>query len=327
MLSHLFDNVLKMGAMVIVLCGGFTACRDNASPDSASIRRRSVPASDIRKGPELKASLAWIGESHNKALDDLRAEMRKPGMLTNNVCEYLAGFAAAVDRLPEGKGAGRSKDRLSVAKSVQKEAKLCRGNAINTVSKQSDDTYGGISAIMAQIESEIDAASDRYDLARRLTPLWSSVGNLNESESLIVAAALITAQSSFEYWEVEVDRAYREFEAEYADCARTSSSDGYDYDQARQFCLDGGLLPTRGTRYAPSPTRIAGFVPVRDCRLSSQFKSLAKADVAGAFTGAIKGAMGGGLAGAGTGALTGAIVGSAGSWFNSAWELYKCTLK
>jgi hypothetical protein len=271
--------------------------------------------------------MSWVGQAHNKALDDLRAEMRKPGVMTNNVCEYVAGFASHVDRAPAGKAKGSQKDRASIAKAVQKEAKLCRPEPVSTVLKQEDGAYSSISALLYQVETEVESASDRYDLAQRLAPLWSTAAGLSESESAIVGATLATAQASFEYWEVEVDRAYREFEAEYAECARTSSSDGYDYDQARLVCLDGGLLPTFAPQYAPSPARIAGLMPRRGCALSSHFKTLAKADAVGAFTGAIKGAITTGVPGIAGGALVGGIVGSAGSWLNSAWELYVCATK
>ena len=327
MLRSLFDSVVRMGMTIVVLCGGFTACRDHSSPESTSIRNRGHTAAISRQMPRLKGESEWIGQAHNKALNDLRAEMRRPGMMSNNICEYLTGFTTRPDRFPENHAKGHAKDRLSIARSVLTDGKVCRPDPVRSVVTQDDGAYSGVSSLLAQIQEAIDLASDRYDLAQRLGPIWNAAAGLSESESAIVAATLVTAQSSFEYWEVEIDRAFREFEAEYAECARTASSDGADYDQARQFCLDGGLLPTLGPRYAPNPVRSVGLVPKAGCALSGHFKNLAKADAAGAFTGAIKGAISAGLAGIGSGALVGGIVGSAGSWVNSAWELYKCALK
>lgn len=326
MVKSFLSGFLQVGAVVVILCGGFTGCRDNSSPDPGAIGRRNPPAATIRREAQLRSDMAWVGQAHNKALDDLRAEMRKPGMITNNMCQHLSSFASRADRFPDGRSKVQTRDRLSIAKSLLKDAKICKPEPVNSVSLQGEETYSNISTLLTEIENAIDLASDRYDLVQRLSSFWPAVAELSESESAIVAATLVTAQSSFEYWEVEVDRAYREFEAEYAECVRTSSSDGTDYEQARQFCLDGGVLPTLSPRYAPSPARIAGLSR-RGCALSGHFKNLAKADAVGAFTGAIKGALSTGVAGIGGGALVGGIAGSAGSWINSAFELYACAKK
>ena len=312
--------------LVLGSATALVACRDSSSPDKSSASRRSTSA-EVRKESRLKTEVSWVGETHNKALNDLRAAMRKPGLMTNNICEYVAAFVANAERFPDGKASGKATDRLSIAKAVLKDGKRCKQDPVTAVVRQGDAGTSDIGELSNRIQAEIDLAADRYDLARRLSPFWVTAAGLNESEAAIIGATLATAQSSFEYWEVEIDRANQEFETEYGECARTASSNGYDYDVARQVCLEGDAQPAIGPNYAPSPSRIASLSAKQRCRVGVHFKNLAKADAAGAFGGAVKGAMTAGLPGVVPGAVVGGVAGSATSWFYSAWELYWCAVK
>ena len=310
-------------------------CHESPAPNPAAMSdARSLDSGHATKRERGEAQIAsarseyaWIGEAHNKALDDLRTELRKPGTLTKDFCGFAVGFFSKAERFPAGKSHGAANDRVQAAKAIAKEATLCRSVQTSNVALQSGVSSAALD-LANKIQYDIDLASNRYDLRTRLAARWQAALGLNAMEYEIIASTLSTAQSSFEYWETEVVRANQEFEAEYSRCADEAFADGYDEAGARQVCLEGKIIPTLDDWHTvPRLFRVVAFHPTPGCGLSSHFKTLAKSDAGGAFGGAVKGGLTGGLAGIIPGALVGAAVGSATSWAYSAWELYWCAVK
>lgn len=307
------------------------ACRDA----STSNERTSTSDTDLQRLKEERAptaasgQLAWVGAAHNRALDDFRRDLRQPGVLTKDFCLFILDFMAREERIPRDHAKGAAEMRRNAGMAGFQEGMLCGEPRADgrQVSLQSGVSYEA-STLFYKIQSSIDLATDRYDLASRLRGVTDAAQQLNESERTIIGAVAATAQSSFEYWQVELPYANREFVAEYGACADQAAAAGYDSDYARQICLGGKVLPTRTLPAVPRPqVRLASYGVRPGCSLSANFKSLGKADALGAFGGAVKGAMSGGLAGIIPGALVGAAVGSATSWASSAWDLYWCALK
>lgn len=242
------------------------SCRDSATPDRPTLATAPGRA-DARTRLHQRNKYDWVGVAHNRAIDDFRQELRKPGRIARNLCEYLG--------------------RRDVERRVLTTSNLCgRGNA-------SQVTWSTTEALLADVENAIEAASDSYELAARLHAVLDAAGALSASEQEVIGATVSVAQSSYEYWEAQFPGFAQEVVAEYGTCADQYRYSGYSSDDIRDICVNGGAAQMSQPYSPQSMVRFASFATAA---LPSWFKSVAKADARGAFAGALFG----GLAGAGS---------------------------
>ena len=318
------------------------ACADATRPDDGS-----AAANDARVTPSHQRSAKardelqrrnpndWVGQVHNASLDRFRADMRKPGTMTRNVCSYLMDFVAAEDFSPPGATTRIVAAQRNGARAVAERDPLCRHQyrARAAAFRQGDlseiSLSRSASVIAYGILDAVEVASDRHDLAQRLLPLLDASASLGEPERSAMQAAISTAQSSYEYWEVELPAAQSEFKAEYYDCASSHKLAGYTSDDALAACMGAGAAymsaPFANPYAKQGPLFLTARFP-RSCSLKTQFKRLAGADASGAIIGAVKGIIGGG-AGILAGAAAGAGYGSLAAFLKGTWDLYWCAME
>jgi hypothetical protein len=280
--------------------------------------------------------LDWVGVAHNKMIDDWRKEMRKPGVLTHNLCSHVVDFVTRDERLPVDKRPPLPVRREAIAAAV-KSSTLCQSlgekGAISTLaSRRAARRPQGSAAIVelqAGIENAVLIAANRDDLAARLNAILDASATLDETEQTVVAATASVAQNSFEYWEAEFDPLVDEVGAEYGPCAADRRRSGYSMDGARQSCLTGEYFLSSSGGWSPSallgPTSIRMTTLRCGPGLRDGFKHVAKGDARGAFAGAWAGAFGA-AAGVVGGAILGAASGSIWAAGENAWSTYWCIM-
>ena len=177
----------------------------------------------------------WAGPAHNKIIDDFRREVRKPGVLTSNICEYVMTFTMSNDRLPAGRSFPEGANWRAL-RAVSDSSSLCgnrqRTRAANIsirspfevlselVAPQSSTAYSAMDAI----EAAVNNASDPNDLANRLNSLLDQTTHLTTLEQDAIATAATVAQNSFEYWQDQYLPFEEEIIAEYSPCVEEQLS-------------------------------------------------------------------------------------------------------
>lgn len=322
------------------LCAAVGACSD-----STSVRgnRSAGPGSEVQQVTSPSAQLArqrlvnknpsdWVGTGHNLLLDDFRREMKKPGVLTRNVCGYLVDLVTRGDRLPSSKKADAS---LSVAsaRTAAANSPLCKpkpgagGAALVGIPSTQDITLSSqASALLDQVQVATESASDPGDLAVKLSQVLDNTFAVSDLEREIIQATVSVAQHSFEYWQVALPAFQQETWSEYGGCARQQSEAGATLDDARSACLEGGSVASVSLPLGrlTVPFKLPMPLPP-ECGLAANYKKLAGADVKGAIVGAVQGAKAG-WAGVLPGAMAGAAFSSLGSFLVSTWDLFWCAM-
>jgi hypothetical protein len=334
-------NLRGLAIAVWTLCAGLGACSDSTSVRS---NRNAGPGTDLQQVSSPSAQLArqrlakknpsdWVGTGHNLILDDFRREMKRPGVLTRNVCGYLVDLVTRGDRLPSSRRADAPLGVAS-ARAVAANSALCKpkaavgGTALVRIPGPQDITLSTeASALLDQVQAVTESASDPGDLAVKLSQVLDNTYAVSDVEREIVQATVSVAQHSFEYWQVALPAFQQEMLNEYGACARQQRESGSTLDDARSACLEGGSVDAvslpLGRVSVPFKLPMA-FPP--ECGLSKNFKKLAGSDVSGGIVGAIRGAKMGGWAGVLPGAMAGAAFASASTFVESTWDLFWCAM-
>lgn len=331
------------------------ACRDaltsggpTVSDDAQMTLTPIVSDAAVRARSKLRERNAydWVGVAHNRALDDIRTEMRKPGRRTRNLCDYALDFVTNPDRLPAGKRHLRSATQRESAIAGLAQTGLCRGRKASThgasfspvgapaLFVQEGDISQAAYDLMGTIENAVAAAADNYDLAVRLNQVLDAAASLDSIDQEVIGATVSTAQYSFEYWQSHLLVYQEEFWGQYSGCATQYRDAGYSSDDALSGCVVGGgsgdgtwsANPGNVQPRSPMLFRFASHSTPMGCDLGTHFKALAGADAVGALTGAVKGIFGG-PGGILTGAFAGGSLASFGSFVKSTWDLYWCAMK
>jgi hypothetical protein len=332
-------------AVMIGIGSAVFACSDSPSTpkpwrdDAVMTPPIGISATAVRLRADLHGRNQHdaVGLAHNRLLDDLRKELRKPGHLTNNLCEYALAFLAADGRIPSAARLTTAQRRQLAAKGAG-ASRLCTKSLAWAVSPASHrwpivpQESPELMALSGQIESAIDLSANSYDLAARLTPVVDAAATLPEIDNAIVLATVSVAQSSFEYWETQYTSFESEFNSEYGDCLINRRDSGYSEEAARDSCLGGTSSYQTFWSWPTAPRRSSLLVNGRRAKscgpgLRAGFTNIAKSDAKGAFSGAFSGGMTLGV----HGAIGGAIIGGSGAsiWAagENAWSTFWCLMR
>jgi hypothetical protein len=291
---------LAAGVVLTAAAGAVVSCRDTgtAPPDGAQHARgpTSPPAASAGRGtasthsPSDGASLTaareqlhrnnpmnWVGIAHNRALDDLLKELRKPGVLSRDVCQYLLEFVSSDARVPVDRAglrrAAGATARREVGRKALRATALCsqrfdrRASALparvslaayysprppfGSASLQSGSPSAAAYGLLEQILAAIDAAVDSYDLAWRLHPVLNAASQLDAIERATIEATVSVAQSSYEYWEAQLPTYVQAVSSEYDPCLYNQWSQGYSYDSSLGNCVNGAGAVFQPLSYSP----------------------------------------------------------------------------
>ena len=299
----------KSSCLCLALLGAvLSGCKDNShSSDNArhgNDAEMTAPddaanaASRNRDRLRMHNTYEWVGVAHNRLLDDFRAEMRKPGLLTRNVCEYVMSFSMSDDRVPAGHKYRDNRNWAGV-RAVADSSSLCSSGGRKqrlsnisyrwelsptapTVAPQSTEA----SSLVTEIETAVVNAADARDLATRLQAIHDRSLGLPEVDQALVASTISVAQNSFEYWSQQYGLFEQEIIAEYAPCIDEQLSVGAT-DGIIESCLTGkgsaGAIVDRGSSQAPRQ-RLVRAKPSAMCGISIRegFRKIGSADAGGA---------------------------------------------
>jgi hypothetical protein len=282
----------------------------------------------------------WVGIAHNKMLDDFRKELRAPGTLTNNICEYVASFSMSDTRIPAGVPRGPDGNWRAV-RAVTDSSRLCSGSGkLRLSSLGFEPPYASVAppsqeptreafARLSEIEAAIAVASDARDLANRLYNVLTRAQSLPELDRIAIEATVSVAHNSFVYWSTQYALFEQEVVAEYSPCVEQQLALGAT-DDIVSGCFTGkgggGAVAFRSDGGDAGRQRLIRSRARRLCgpSLREGFRSIGYADAKGAFTGAFAGGLAGGLAGALGGALAGGGGNSIFAAGENAWKTLKC---
>ena len=283
----------------------------------------------------------WVGQSHNAVLDAFRQELTRGGRSKHNVCALATTLITDSARVPSGVRKGKE---TLVAKASS--LALHAGLALTDLCSQDGRSVRGARArpawfrplrmqelspdaaqLVEQIKTSAEVATGLYDFAMRLEPIAGSVTALSPTEQEVVLAVISVAINSYEYWEANYASFVEEFNGAYGGCARQYLQQGYSDHEAREACLNGGMItdglsPRDRIPLGPS-LRLATFQV--ECSLPLRYKRLIGKDIAGAIAGAIVGALFG-PGGAAVGAYKGGIGVSLTEFLEGTWYLFLCAL-
>ena len=293
-----------------VLAGALVAgCRDD-SPGNDGTRygndaEMTAPADGeaaaLRGQDRLKKrnTREWVGAAHNRMLDDFRTEMRKPGMLTRNICEYVMSFSMSDDRLPAGRKHLDNRNWVGV-RAAGDSSTLCsvgsRGPRASNISMRWFTPTAPVTApqsaeslaLQAEIEKALSTASDARDLAMRLSAIYERSLTLPEAEQAAVASTISVAQNSFEYWTQQYGLFEQEVIAEYAPCIEEQLAMGAT-DRVIESCLTGKNAggAVAGRSLGTPKQQLVRIKPLAQCGYSIRegFRRIGLADAKGAATG------------------------------------------
>ena len=334
--------VMALGLVTIL------ACRESATSVGDTRRTGAGPRFAQARGTSAKArdrlharnKEEWVGIAHNKAIDAFRHELRKPGVLTSDVCTFVLEFSVSTDRSDAHKRVSENA-RWHSARSVQDDSRLCsrsRGNSgfkgiaaplptepLAPRARQST----AVEVLVDDIETAVAQSANSYELATELNTILDRADSLTASDQVIVASTVSVAQNSFEYWETQYDFFVREVIDEFGPCAADQSSAGVPAETLRDHCIGGqggGGNVVLGPRNNGRGPRVVGSRIALECPpdLAKGFRNVVKGDIQGAFKGAMTGLFAGSLEGAAAGALTGAAIGSLWAAVENAWEALRC---
>lgn len=332
-------RLAAIGFLALVAAAAACADRDDATPrrdDAIVTAPGGISAATVRASDDVrqKNRFSHVGDAHNRLLDEFRAELRKPGVLTGDICEYVMDFTTK-DNRESSAFAVPTQQRRSLAATGAKASRICASGLVareirpTSLRRIPQEATSAATALAGQIESAVEFAVDRYDLAARISPILDAAAMLSEVDNAVVSATASVAQSSYEYWEANYSGFEQEFIADYGPCATDRINSGYTEEDARASCVGGAETYQSFWSWPTSPSLQGGLVrrlrvPRCGPGLKEGFKHIAKSDAKGAFSGAFSAAIVGGPAGVLGGAVLGAGSGSIWAGIENAWSTFWC---
>lgn len=321
--------------VVLVVTASIMACHEEptaarSEPGEARITLApSAAAARERERLSARNPQDWVGKAHNKALDDFRKELRRPGAMTKEFCARLKDYVVHQDRIPRDRPRADLATRGSAAEAARSKAPICQPRTpvvIATTARQELSMSPTAYSLFSNVQTAVSQSQDRWELASRLNSVLDGAASLEPVENELISAVVSVAQSSWEYWETELASFQAELWNTVAPCALDAQRQGYSVDQARQMCMESGGSTIASPLGAPTLQFRYTSVSRGECRLTDHLKRLAGADAVGAFVGGVKGGVTLGFAGILPGAFAGAAYGSLASFVYSTWELYWCAM-
>jgi hypothetical protein len=338
-------SLSALGAITVVACSDSSSADRITHHDATLTPLGRVSASAVRERKRVheRNKEEFVGVAHNKALDDFRRELRKPGTLTKNVCDYVLTFATHEDRLPTNNRVDEGV-RSHAARTVSDSSTLCRKSVKPRVSgiafrsplaplARAAQESPEAQQLLYEIQDAVAASPSSYDLAGRLNPVLDRAAALPASDQLVIGATVSVAQNSFEYWETNYDMFAREVQDDYGACAGNQYEGGVPPETARDNCMNGRgdagpvAFDDRSVQGKASAPRLAGKrsgLVCEDHDFRAGFGKVVGADIKGAISGAVSGFRAGGPEGAVAGAIIGAAVGSVTAALELAWQAIRC---
>jgi hypothetical protein len=325
-----FYRAAAMGALAL-----FGACTDASLPEPDHVSRNDVAMTRQDKdspkdGANLKGA-ARLGDLHNKAITAFRKEMRKPGVLTNNICRYLIGFMRREDVVPTDLQQGQPALAPDKVERVLRDAANCNaGVSTSNVSHPNAVNAPRASAELDRLHDAvvqaIYASASATELAGRLSEISATAAQLSPFEQQALDVSIDVANSSFAYWSVEYATFAQEVGAEYRPCISGYTAQGYDTDAALSACTNMNAVPTQW-RMRDGPSARFGFTAFKKPFCSTDpgpdLREIAWADFQGGFSGFFAGAFAGNPI---IGALIGAGGGSIATGLKLAFRQYMCIM-
>lgn len=158
------------------------SCRD-MTDNTPRIDATMTPSAQLR----ARNKHDWVGVAHNKAIDDFRKELRKPGRIARNLCDYLT----------------QKRDAAAAARVALETSPLCPTRAKHAAWMPQSSLA---TQLLSDIELAVDAASSADDLASRLNQVLDASAALSAGEQEAIAATVSVAQHSYEYWDANFSR-------------------------------------------------------------------------------------------------------------------------
>jgi hypothetical protein len=315
--------VIALGVVALV------SCREAGITDDARMTRSATIDPRIPSSPG-ESSVAqsmlrsrnrstWVGDAHNRIIDNFRNEMRKPGVLSNKMCGFIPHFVVQQANIapptPAVLAQIKSLARRSVSPVLCKnashsdDAALSPGEVSSPPSAQAEQLF-------SEVEAAAMAANNSSELASRLLPILESAASLDSIDHAAISITIAVAQSSFEYWEANYSPLVQDVVSEYGSCLAEQSDVGSTIDEVRDSCVAGkdGEYETHWSipRHSRAPVmRFTTWKTSRGCpsNPSEGLKYIGLADLAGAFRGFYTGAfagnpVGGAIVGAGAASVT-----------------------
>jgi hypothetical protein len=294
----LSSSLLAMG----LVAAAVLAC-DERAPDPAEAVRPATRAArhgerSAADGESAKRQFHagnqydWVGVAHNRAIDEFRVRLRR-GEIPHDQCNYFVDYLSAAERLlPEQRASAA--DRALLRRFARRGLELghCAGRIVGAAGMtvglaQATDVSPATHAMLDQVASAASLATSSGELAVTLVPIVQASTQLPGDEPLVVQAAASVAQSSTEYWEVNLEATKQDYNNAYGACIGQYPTP----EEAASACLGlsgGGPAPTRyrvrpreGTVWLAGATRF-------DCRRVNG-KEIVGDDVKGGIGGAIGG--------------------------------------
>jgi hypothetical protein len=344
MLQHRrFGATLVRRAHFLIVTAFVSACMNDAAPgdargaghDGGMTGPADAHAASTRSQSLLRHINAsdWVGRVHNDYLTDFRRELRKPGILTRNVCSFLPDFVARRGGRDPRLQALSAHDFARSARAGLQTSRLCDVPVHQTsmAVTQEDDFQltAPAASLVEQVSALAESAQSAASLASGLVPLIEAAQPLPELEREVVLASASVAQNSFEFWETQYAAMQQDFYIEYGACLLQVREGGYTMETGMDACLKGGTAYTHRNLEFSERLGLAGSLPGYsrrlDCGLAKNFRKVVDADIDGALAGGLKGIRGG-LAGVAAGAAGGAAVASLAAYIKGTWDMFWCAM-
>ena len=239
MLRSVISHFMATGAVIVALCGGFTACanRDDVNSITALPHRSAMPTSAVQQRARLheRNEFDWVGLAHNKTLDDFRRELRKPSRMPG-LCPFLLELAGKQNHIPVDQRSHLSEDQRNEAIATLKRrdcktpAPAARSTSFSL--PRTLEVSPLAAGLVTRISSATLEATSSYDLSERLMPILVDASVLDDTERAYVLGTLSTAQNSMEYWESVWPQFMLEVRDEYSSCLTTDS------ERSEVACID-----------------------------------------------------------------------------------------
>jgi hypothetical protein len=294
-----------------------SAAQADLSTGASSNSVALPPEADAQARFHSKNYADWVGQAHNKALDDFAA-LASAKWAPRDMCREIADFMSQPARVPPGKDQLTHDERRAYANAGLRVTPVCQ----NEVAKEGSDVlqlaraeappafyaaYSNVSAaansLLDQIKSAQAAATTAAGLASVLTGILTQADQLAvSSERDLVYATASVAQSSYEYWTANIATQSQQVQTNYGSCLAQYSTES----AALSGCMGITAAPITPTDYLGprnngSSTFVA-FMAATGCEAWLDKGAIGGYD----FAGAVVGGLGGMLAG-GPGILLGAI--------------------
>jgi hypothetical protein len=292
--------------------------KDGVAPTAAG--RRVTPAQFHASNKHT-----WVGVAHNRAMDELRAEVRS--FRPKDLCRVIERIAVD-SRITGSAGAAAE---LRQARKAAFDQVGCRGNRSDTRRSAASDLDAlHAASLMAAEDFELSAqgwalvdqvmaagagAATAADLATELAGITSAAAALPADEASVVEAAASVSLSSFEYWTQNAQAMADEMAAAYGTCVEGGGGDGCFYVTGRSIW-----------RAAPAPpVQLASYAAEAPCFIDTDF--IWSGDKWGAGVGLAIGLMTKSVQGAIIGLVGGAIAGSGGAAVWQYGKYLRCAFK